>query len=531
MITGANPIVEVLIENALTQWKKKEFGNCDIYFAGHLQVDSSFLEEDNAIDYIFNMLYSKDVDINLLEQQALRFGGSWGIIINTSSYTLMISDIFRTMPIFYSYENNTLVVSDNTNSLVEKLKKIRLKKESMPFYIQKGTARSGETLIDNLFDVEAGEMVFFNGNIQKIQYYFMPSKQLNVNEKVLLEKLNAIYGMVFIQLVKYCENNPNLPIFLPLSGGMDSRLLAWAIKKYNIKNRIISFTYGRDENVEEARISKQLALKLGFEWEFIHYTKEKWQEVRGEFEILAKNFSMHKSVIHLQDFISIKYLKEKYGQGIVVVGHLMDHFAGLSIPNELKFQNKISVNKLISGNRIYENKLSSYEHFYKNTRTASFILNSVRTYEYFGLKFYLPYANVELASFWYRTPTRYRIERNLFRKYLNKYAYKDEYKFLLDIPIALGKRTDDKFLELNDTDKIKIIIKYHLMGTSIAKFLKKILKETIMKEHIKKRNLQIDYVGFYDFFKDKDFEFDIYEKNYHQLIGMYGIKSIKRNKN
>ena len=35
----------------------------------------------------------------------------------------------------------------------------------------------------------------------------------------------------------------------------------------------------------------------------------------------------------------------------------------------------------------------------------------------------------------------------------------------------------------------------------------------------------------YDFFKDKDFEFDIYEKNYHQLIGMYGIKSIKRNKN
>jgi len=155
----------------------------------------------------------------------------------------------------------------------------------------------------------------------------------------------------------------------------------------------------------------------------------------------------------------------------------------------------------------------------------------VRTYEYFGLKFYLPYANVELASFWYRTPTRYRIERNLFRKYLNKYAYKDEYKFLLDIPIALGKRTDDKFIELNDTDKMKIIIKYHLMGTSIAKFLKKLLKKTIMKEHIKKRNLQIDYVGFYDFFKDKDFEFDICEKNYHQLIGMYGIKSIKRNKN
>jgi asparagine synthetase B (glutamine-hydrolysing) len=350
----------------------------------------------------------------------------------------------------------------------------------------------------------------------------MPSKLLHINEDLVLTEMNKIYSSIFKKMAAYCDKHSNLPIFLPLSGGMDSRFIAWAIKKNNIKNRIIAFTYGKSSNTEEALISKQVAESFNWNWVFIEYSNYEWQQVKIDLIQLTKDFSIHKSSIHINDYIAIKYLKNNFGKGIVLVGHLMDHFAGLSIPNELKFNNTIKVDNLIWGNPIYDNRLSSYEHFYKNTRTATYIINSIRMYEYFELKYCLPYANIELATLWYSLPTTYRIERNLFRIYLNKYAYINEYKFLLDIPIALGRRMDDKFIELNKIDKTKIVMKYYLKKINVINLIKK-----TQKEKIRKSNAEGDYIGFYELFDDKDLGFDKFDKNYLELVAMSVIKNIK----
>ena len=521
---GNLEVLKVRLRRKFTNWEKKNYSDCDIYFAGFFHIGMDLYRNEKAIEYLH---FKMEQCQNLFEYETLFscLNGSWSVIfwLKNENRVILASDLVRSIPLFFSMIGSEIIVSDSTKELVDDLNLQNVITKNIPFYIANKTAPAGETIIENLHDVVAGQFISFDGiSLSKFDYWKMPCRLSSIQQDELLQTCNNVFDVVFRRMKSFLDGNSDKIILLPLSGGMDSRLLAWSLKKYNVTNKIIAFSYGRDESAEEARISRMVAEELQLEWQFIKYTKAKWIEVKKSFDCLVNDFPVHKSCIHLQDFLAIREIGKKYPNSIVLPGLFLDHLAGLILPHDLKVGDKINVDLKGKMGLRYDSELANQETIQKNSRLSTWIINSVRTYEYFGLSFYLPFCDLELTNFWYGVPIKYRIERNLFRLYLNKYAYVGKYSTLLGVPVALGRSMGDEIIKLKLYDIIKIKMEFFLRKLGIAFIIKKLIYRKIYNQ-----NRKSDYVGIYDFFDENDFIFDKFKVPYMQLVSLYLLDRLK----
>ena len=103
----------------------------------------------------------------------------------------------------------------------------------------------------------------------------------------------------------------NRPIVIPLSGGIDSRLIASVVRFLGYKN-VYCFSYGSKNNFE-SKVSARIAKKLNFKWFFVEHTIANQKNfftssLVSDYEQYADNFS---SIPYHQDLFSINYLKKK----------------------------------------------------------------------------------------------------------------------------------------------------------------------------------------------------------------------------
>lgn len=78
-----------------------------------------------------------------------------------------------------------------------------------------------------------------------------------------------------------------------------------------------------------------------------------------------------------------------------------------------------------------------FEKFDFEERQTKFITNAVRTYDYYGLKWYLPFWDKEMIDFWKFVSLQSRYKRSLFIDF-TKRMYNDLMKYA---PIATEKKT------------------------------------------------------------------------------------------
>jgi asparagine synthase (glutamine-hydrolysing) len=117
---------------------------------------------------------------------------------------------------------------------------------------------------------------------------------------------------------------------IPLSGGFDSRLIAVLMKKLNYEN-VICFTYGRKTN--EVEISQSVASKLGFKWYFVDYDAIDYIGFTKDEQFLtyAFEYSGAYSMVYLQEYFAVKYLKENNlipEDSVFLPGHSGDYLGG-----------------------------------------------------------------------------------------------------------------------------------------------------------------------------------------------------------
>ena len=94
---------------------------------------------------------------------------------------------------------------------------------------------------------------------------------------LLSEALDAGLGRV----LKDLDRRPGSPrLVLPLSGGLDSRLLAAWLTLHGALDRTVAFTYGRPGS-REVEVSRSVAEAVGLEWHAVEYVpadlREAWQ--------------------------------------------------------------------------------------------------------------------------------------------------------------------------------------------------------------------------------------------------------------
>lgn len=397
-----------------------------------------------------NKLY-KDDKLNELVQKnnintiITKLNGCFSIVIQSHNKTILCSDNLRCFPVFYKKNGD---VTDDISLFKNKINEIAL--EEMK---QSHSTTGNKTIYEDVFQVEAGEIVtIHNSKITKRKHF----KYTLSEEECSFEELDSILNRVFKRTITYLNGRTAV---IPLSGGQDSRLLAYYLKKNKYPN-IIAFTYG-NKNGGEVEISKKVAEFLDIPWYFIEYTEKNCQEIyynKKEQKNIFDYYGRGVSIPLIQELTAISELL-KTGvidkSCVVLPGYTLDFLSGnhvwsefveneqvekslirdliyrhnynLTKKNNDRFDNVISEAMNINFN---DKKISAlkgqeiYDYYDFCERQAKYVNNGIRNFDYFGLYWYLPFWDRELINFFAKVPLKDKYKRSFFIEFVN-FKYKD----------------------------------------------------------------------------------------------------------
>lgn len=204
------------------------------------------------------------------EQKLIMANGQFSVVIITLEGIWAATDRLRNFPLFYSKQEGKDYLSDNCYSLIKKQEMKRLNKTAVNCFLSAGYVLNNLTLLDGIYQVEAGQYVILGDSIKCIKYddtCWNPIKEIDFKTGAdeLLLKIHEVFRSHLVAL-------KNKFIAIPLSGGFDSRLIAAMCAEYHPEN-VICFTYGT-KNSPEVIPAQQTAERLGLKWINIVYDQD-----------------------------------------------------------------------------------------------------------------------------------------------------------------------------------------------------------------------------------------------------------------
>lgn len=451
----------------------------------------------------FNDLVNK-LDI---PKQINELNGFFSIVKKEKQKITLVSDVIRAFPVFYTKNGDVFDKIDSFNNSIKLISKEEL--------LKCGWVSGYETIYDNIFQLEASQIVTIENKKITRKTYF----EYKLNEgKNGLSEINNVLDNVFSRLIKYLNGRTAV---IPLSGGQDSRLIAYYLKKLNYNN-VITFTYGNKKG-GEVNVSKKVAEFLDIPWYFVEYTQKNCKELYGRRKEKIKIFDYYgrgTSVPIVQDLTAIYMLKRKKiidKNCVIIPGYSLDFLAGTHTYDYFVENKKVETKKIVEyiyhhnynfnkkdntifnfkiekllGIKFDNTKISSieaqtyYEKFDFVERQAKFINNAIRNYDYLGFKWYLPFWDKELILYWNNVSLKNRYKRKLF----NDFTLKEYPKLMEYAPIYIKRKNsfNGKFKILKKFKSLFSI--YHSHDLNLYYFFK---FTTYLKNVLFYRNFNVDY--------------------------------------
>ncbi|MEM3396213.1 MAG: asparagine synthase C-terminal domain-containing protein [Thermoplasmata archaeon] len=382
------------------------------------------------------------------------FHGIFVIVTKKEEKIYLASDITRTFPLFYTIHNNTVYISDDAFYL-QQLLNLKLDSISSNEFLKCGYVTGDATLLKNLRQLQAGEIIELNSRKFFRRFYHnytVKNDELStLSEKELQSNLLDILTNAISRLIIFAAG---APIVVPLSGGFDSRLIVALLKILGYKN-VICYTYGKRDS-SEVLTAQKVSEKLGYTWHFVeqndkiipkNYTHTQW------FYDFYKYGFNYVSTLHLQDFFVFKFLHEKENiseNSVIVPGHSGDFLGGshirkLPIPKSVRMcLHTLTVKHYVLNGHVpiapaVKEKIFSYitkcaaqgsllysidENWNLKERQAKYIINSNRTYEFFGYRHAIPLWDIDLVEFFRRLPLHYKVNKNLYADTIKEYIFR-----------------------------------------------------------------------------------------------------------
>lgn len=385
------------------------------------------------------------------------FNGSYAILVVCFQKMYLISDRTRSYPLVYTNVSGTTFVTDNLLTMVEECHlELSIDICQAELFLVSGLTFEEHTIYKGVYGLQAAEIVQLSIQKEPVRerYFFYKlnttsKPYLTVEEEII--KQNTIFTHVFQRMLESAPDVHNW--IIPLSGGHDSRMVAYQLYKLGIRN-VICYSYGGKNNCQ-AQLSKQVADRLGYKWYFVEYNPTKWYELRQN-PIFNRYFDFAFNGIsdpHIQDLLAV-YELHRLGifssRDYFVPGHTFDFITGSQCLDGIKniksekeaafylryFQNQWicrprskNVRDLLTEEmRRAKVPLNIFtEYFLWQEWHCKFLLNSVRVYELFGYDWRTPLWDQELVDYWQSLHVDYKLYRN--------FLYQCEQKGLYDEPL------------------------------------------------------------------------------------------------
>ncbi|PQJ82584.1 asparagine synthetase B family protein [Polaribacter glomeratus] len=426
------------------------FKNDSFILKGYFFIDDEFYERENALNYLIIIKNKSD-----FKEFLYKINGVFTILFSDKKTVYIASDITRSFPVFYTFQDHKVFISDdilylkNTFNIddFDALAEIELKASNH--------THGKKTLLKDVFQVQASEYIIIK-NDQLIEsdffYSYAIQKESSDANQTLKNNATTAFENAFKRFLKSLKNRT---VVVPLSGGFDSRLIAVLLKKFNYKN-VLCYTYGRKDSFEIEN-SKKTAEQLNFKWIFIEYNT---QLIDGyletaEFKEYAHFAGKLSSMPNLQEYFAVNYLKEKSlipEDAIFIPGYAGDLLGGSQflkvIPENLKHSQiadliieqklsnySLSTSKKKTLKHEIEKRLQNFDQNYLEKipssvfedydikeKIAKYIFNSANFYTYFGFEHRFPFWDKELLNFFKQLPVKQKLMKTFFNDVLiNEY--------------------------------------------------------------------------------------------------------------
>ena len=380
---------------------------------------------------------------------------------------LLAQDRLRSWPLFWSLENGPdgarrLVISDDATLMREAVSAPRLDARARREFLDAGFVTGSDTLLAGVHQTEQGTVVRIDratGRARTINHSlgrFSEETDAIVDPEdfadLLSEALDAVLGRVLTDL----DRRPGAPrLVVPLSGGLDSRLLVAWLTLHDALDRTVAFTYGRP-GAREVEISRKVAQAVGLEWHAVDYDpptlREAWQTQEAA-DFLKDSYVLG-ALPHIQDWCALRTL---LARGVVspgdvvlpghtIVGNMHDeqlldespatrsqvaraiithhqelqgeqHRAWADPYRAGKVKDFLALRPFTGSPRDVQSILESYN---VRERQTKYINNSVRAYEHLGLEWALPMLDVEFWDAWHRGGVELTATRDFYAVFIGR---------------------------------------------------------------------------------------------------------------
>lgn len=451
-----------LVKNSGIKWFNDDRDNIKIFAKGFVFQEKTFLKGKKLLNALSSKAKTQDMDnIILCANETIQtLNGSFAVVIETDKYIFAAVDRLRSIPLFYGINDNGFSLSDDANWVRDQVEDSRMDEISVKEFLLTGYVTGSETLFPNVKQLQASECLWVEKcdgkpNVTTHRYYrYVHQNFFNLSEKDLYPLMDRMLVNVFERLL---ESTKGRTLVIPLSGGLDSRLIVAMLRRLGREN-VICFSYGRQGNWE-SEISRKVAEKLGYPWEFVHYTRHKWHEwfQSDEKRDYYKYGDGLSSLAHIQDWPAVWELKQAGkipDDAVFVPGHTGDFICGGHIPHNFETMQHVGKDEVVKTilekhyslwdwskqfgklGPIFKEKVlsqiskmpmdipedaaSAFECWEWQERQAKYIVNSCRVYEFWGYDWRIPLWDSEMMDFWEKIPLFLRIRKRIYINFLFK---------------------------------------------------------------------------------------------------------------
>ncbi|MFQ4147221.1 hypothetical protein AAGW05_00750 [Arthrobacter sp. LAPM80] len=403
--------------------------------------------------------------------------GHFAAVVMSPDQMILIEDAIRSFPLFYSVAEGQAMVSDDIVSLASTGQHYVADYDSRIEFRHGAYVAGSHTLYAGVHQVQAGEVVTIGatGNVdQKFFRQFQYSTLMIESTEAVDEHFSTALEATMSRFLAQANGRQ---LVVPLSGGLDSRLLSTYLKDVGYEN-VVNFTYGVGRT-REVLISESVAAALGQKWIFCPHEESTiratWAtEEAAEFMKFAHAGA---SLPHVQDWYAIRWLKAEglidddaiFLPGHTIVGNMHDedildaettsraeitdlifkHHYMLQPENSPVVENSRlqgTIEKFldqISYDGSVVSRLTALEYWNIRERQTKYINNSVRNYEFFGHDWALPMLDREVYLAWGDLHPNITRNRDWYEGYVNRRyaaATGQELKTFAPTDISKGKR-------------------------------------------------------------------------------------------
>lgn len=245
-------------------WRRHAAGAATLWFKGHLDaIDPERLAADAASWWIAP-------SAEAFGDWAASLDGHFALVVERPDWIGLAVDRVRSIPLFIARSGERIALGADAPALAERLGLEAIDADAALAIAMAGYTVGRDVLVRGIEALLPGEVVVVASDGPRPHRYaaYRPWRILDRGDERLRD---GLVGAIDEAIDRLVAGTRGRTIAVPLSAGLDSRLVASALRHRGIRD-VRLFAYGLSDN-HEARASRAIAERLGYPWTFVPVTR------------------------------------------------------------------------------------------------------------------------------------------------------------------------------------------------------------------------------------------------------------------